>query len=243
VIQTQLGPNGLNAVIYDKGQLKVTVTTGTTVDLEYDELTGELITVTRELVPAGTAGSALDPLTGEYSVVNQINQFYAIKTTRRPTTLGTGDDARQWEDIVNWSWPPVLQAINFFAVERKDGSLLRMGFDINFKEGYSGPCKALITESWSPTAITAPTLTPMIPTPMEFDFPATNLAIPSCLHPELTFTEVVGSSHPTLHAATTSKTFAATNYTDWPSAVVAGFSQTPYSGGYRIRSTLIYKPA
>jgi hypothetical protein len=83
----------------------------------------------------------------------------------------------------------------------------------------------------------------MIPTPMEFDFPATNLAIPSCLHPELTFTEVVGSSHPTLHAATTSKTFAATNYTDWPSAVVAGFSQTPYSGGYRIRSTLIYKPA
>lgn len=242
ILRTELGASGANKLVFDKGQVRVTVTTGPTVDQEYDPLTGKLITVTQELVPAGTAGETIDPLTGEYATIKQINQFYAIKTTRRPTALGVGSDARSYDSIINWAWPPVLLAINFFGVNNKDGSLAKMGYNTDFKEGYSGPCRARITESWSPVAIAAPTITPMIPTPMEFDFPLTNLSIPACLHTQITFTEVIGTNHPTLAYTTSTKTFAGTNYTNWPNTIVGQFTQTPYQGGFRIESVLIYKP-
>jgi hypothetical protein len=242
ILQTELGVNGQNKLVFDKGQVRVTVTTGPTVDQEYDPLTGKLITVTQELVPAGTAGQTIDSFTGEYATIQQINQFYAIKTTRRPTMLGVGSNARSYDSIINWAWPPVLLAINFFGVNNKDGSLAKMGYNADFKEGYSGPCKARITESWSPVAIAAPTITPMIPTPMEFDFPLTNLSIPACLHTQITFQEVIGTNHPTLAYTTSTKTFAGTNYTNWPNTIVGQFTQTPYQGGFRIESVLIYKP-
>jgi hypothetical protein len=243
LMRTQLGPEGNNTVIFEKGSTRITVTTGPMITAEYDELTGTINTITREVVAAGTPGSALDPITGLFSTVDQIDQYYAIKTTRRPTALGVGDDAISYEDVINWSWPPVFIAINFFAVEAKDGHIVRYGNDLDFREGYSGPCKALITESWSPTPISVPTLTPMIATPMSFSFPMTSLDIPACLHPEITFGETVGTNHPSLAFAVTSKTFAATTYTDWPDTIVGAVRQSPYRGGFRCQTTLIYKPA
>jgi hypothetical protein len=242
ILETGLGVNGENKLVFDKGQVRVTVTTGPTVDQEYDPLTGELIMVTQQLVPAGTAGEPIDSTTGEYATIKQINQFYAIKTTRKPTMLGTGSNARSYENIINWAWPPVLLAIEFFGVSNKDGSIAKVGYNVEFKEGYSGPCRAVITESWSPVAIAAPVIVPMIPTPLECEFPLTSLNIPACLHQEVTFTEVIGTNHPTLAYTAATRTFGATNYTDWPNTIVGQFTQTPYQGGFRIESVLIYKP-
>jgi hypothetical protein len=82
----------------------------------------------------------------------------------------------------------------------------------------------------------------MLPTPLECEFPLTSLNIPACLHQAITFTEVIGTNHPTLAYTTATRTFDATNYTDWPNTIVGQFTQTPYQGGFRIESVLIYKP-
>jgi hypothetical protein len=118
-----------------------------------------------------------------------------------------------------------------------------MGQDATFQDGYNGPCKAVITESWSPTPISAPAITPMIETPLFFDFATVKVRVPGCLHPAITLTEVIGTSHPTLKSATVTKTFPATNYTVWPNTVVGPFDQQPYRGGFRIKSMVIHKPA
>jgi hypothetical protein len=243
VLRTQLGPDGNSIVTHEKGQVKITVVTGPKVYAEYDELTGTIYNITEEIVPAGTAGSGLNPATGLFSTVKQIDQYYAIKTTRRPTALGTGADAISYETVKNWYWPPVLTSLVFYAIERKDGQLYKAGQDMTFQEGYNGPCKAVITDSWSTTPVSAPTLTPMIETPMNYDFATVSVRVPASLHPTISLTETIGSAHPVLHAATITKSFSGTNYTVWPNTILASFDQQPYRGGFRIQSIVIHKPA
>jgi hypothetical protein len=243
VLRTQLGPDGNSIVTHEKGQVKITVVTGPKVYAEYDELTGTIYNITEEIVPAGTAGSGLNPATGLFSTVKQIDQYYAIKTTRRPTALGTGADAISYETVKNWYWPPVLTSLVFYAIERKDGQLYKTGQDMTFQEGYNGPCKAVITDSWSTTPVSAPTLTPMIEKPMNYDFATVSVRVPASLHPTISLTETIGSAHPVLHAATITKSFSGTNYTVWPNTILASFDQQPYRGGFRIQSIVIHKPA
>lgn len=243
LIQTRLGVGGANAVILEKGSTRLTVSLGTLTGQDIDMETGRVYDFTREIVAAGTAGSGVDPITGEYSIVDPLNQYFSIKETRPATTLGTGDDSLTWDDIVNWSWPAVLEAIDFFVVEAKDGHLIRYGYDVDLKEAYSGPCRASITESWSPVPQALPSVVAMLPRAIEFDFPLTrNFSIPQTLHPAITLTETVGTDHPDLAYTITTKTFAATNYTDWPTSIIASATQVPYRGGFKRRVVTVYKP-
>jgi hypothetical protein len=70
----------------------------------------------------------------------------------------------------------------------------------------------------------------------------TNFSIPQCLHPAITLSETVGTDHPDLAYAVTSKTFAATNYTDWPTSIVGFANQVPYRGGFKMKVGVVYKP-
>ena len=240
--RVEVGANGNNQVIYSKGDSVLKLEIDALERWEYDQDTGGVIQVIEEVVPAGTTGTALNS-SGVFSEVTPINTVWSVKTTRKATDLGTGDDAISYQSVVNYSWPAVLIGINFFAVEHKNGYLMRYGWDILMKEAYSGPCKALITEQWTVNPVTISGVTYMQPTGIFFDFPMTrNFSIPECLHGAITLNEVVGSSHPTLAPATTNKTFAATNFTDWPNSIIAGVQQAPYRGGYRTRTTLVYKP-
>ena len=242
LIQTRLGAGGANTVILEKGSTRLTATFGSLTGVEYDSETGKVFDVTRQIVPAGTAGANLNG-SGEFSTIDPINQYFSIKETRKATTLGTGTNGLTWEDVVNYSWPAVLEAINIFQVVAKDGHTIRYGYDVELKESYSGPCRATITETWSSTAQSLPTLTYMQPRAIEFDFPMTrNFSIPQTLHPAFTMTEVIGTNHPELAYTTTTKAFPATNYTDWPASIVAAVSQTPYRGGFKMRKVVVYKP-
>lgn len=245
IMRTELGPDGSSKVILTKGRTRVTYTFGSRTDVEYDEETGRTHNVVSSVVAAGTAGSNLDG-SGNFSVVDALNRFFSLLTTRKATTLGTVASGNHltYDTIVNWGWPAVLQGVNFFAVEAKDGHLERYGWDILMKEAYSGPCRATIVESWSPTAQAVPSVVHLMSTAIEFDFPMTrHFSIPRCLHPTVTLTEVVGSDHPDLAPATTTKSFAATNYTDWPTSIIGGATQTPYRGGFRMKVMTVYKPA
>lgn len=240
IIKTELSPiGGDNTVVLSKGSTRLTVTFGNLVSYDLDEETGTVYPVTEEIVPEGTVGTSVGS-DGTYSTIRALNQYFAVKTTRKSTTL----TSRTYETVINWAWPPVLKALRFFAVNDKAGELVRYGYDYELKESYSGPCKANVTEAWAKNAQVAPAITTMIPTAMDFDFPLTrNFSIPRCLHPTITLTEVVGTTHPELEYTVTEKTFGATNYVDWPSSIVASYSQTPYRGGYKRETITVYKPS
>ena len=242
LMRAEVGANGNNQVIYSKGATTLKLEIDALEDWEMDPLTGGLIQVTKEVVAAGTPGAAMNG-SGVFSEVSAINPFWSIKTTRKATDLGTGNDAISYGTVVHYTWPDVLVGVNFFAVEAKSGHIVRYGYDVLMKEGYSGPCKALVTESWTPTPSALPSVIAMQPSAIFFDFPMTrNFSIPASLHGSITLTETVGTSHPTLAYAVTTKTFAATNYTDWPTSIIASLSQQPYRGGYHQKQILVYKP-
>jgi hypothetical protein len=240
IVRSEIGPDGASTTVVTKGKDRLIYTFGTLKDVEYDEETGQVFDVTHEIVPASTAtGSSLSG-GGMFSTISKLNQYFSIRTSRPATTL----NSRTYDDVVNWGWPAVLEGINFFAVEAKDGSLVRFGYDYNLKEAYSGPCRATITESWSATPASPPAPVVMLPRPISFDFPLTrNFDIPSCLHGQVTITETIGTTHPTLAFAVTTKVFPATNLTQWPSSIIGSVSQTPYRGGYKMRVVRVYQPA
>lgn len=244
--QTTLAMDTPSTVVLGKGQTRLTLTVGPLTSVEFDEETGRLYNVTREIVPAGTAGSALNG-GGVFSTVDALNQEYSIKTTRKATTLVDGEIS--YDTVVNWGWPAVLTSIRFGVIEYRDREtglpyFGRGVYDYEMKEGYAGPCRATITETWSSTPQAVPSITPLIPRGMDFDFPLTRrFSVPECLHPSFTVAETVGSNHPELMPIVSSKTFAATNYTDWPASVIASVSQTPYRGGYKMRVMRVYAPS
>ena len=243
-MSSNVGPSGNNQVIHQKGDTFLKLTIDPLEGWSLDPETGLVLRERQEIVPAGTAGSDVDA-NGNYSEITPINPFFSIKTTRKST--GLAGNTRSYQSVVNYSWPAVLRSIQFFAVEaHRDGVeyLDRFGYDYTLKEGYSGPCNAVITESWSKTPIAVSANAAMMPEGMSFDFPLTRgFSIPSCLHPSITITEVIGTNHPKYVYTTTTKTFPATNYVDWPAAIVASYTQTPYRGGFKAERILVSKPS
>jgi hypothetical protein len=242
IVSTTLGADGSNKVIYSKGSSSLTLEIGSLSGYDYDEETGKVAEFTQEIVPAGTVGTGLNTLTGTYAEVRPLNQEFSIKTTRKATTLGTGGNAISYGTVVPYSWPAVLTSLRFFEVEAKNGYTLRWGYDATFKEEYSGPCSASVTETWATTAQALPSVTYMRPESMSFDFPMTSFRLQACLHPAIELTETVGTNHPDLAYAVTTKRFEATNFTNWPASIVASVSQVPYRGGFRMKVVTVNRP-
>lgn len=243
-MSSNVGPSGSSQVIHEKGGTLLKLTIDPLEGWSLDPETGAVLKETQEIVPAGTAGSDVDE-EGNYSEINPINPFFSIKTTRKST--GLAGNTLTYGTVVNYSWPAVLRSISFFAVEaHKDGVeyLERFGYDYDLKEGYSGPCQATVVESWSKDPAPVAANAAMIPGSMAFDFPLTRgFSIPSCLHPTITVREVIGNRHPKYVYTITTKTFAATNYIDWPAAIVASHTQQPYRGGFRSKKLIVSKPS
>lgn len=118
-----------------------------------DPQTNTLRTVTIEKVPVGTAAEVVGE-DGQYAEVQAINTRWALKTTQFMAGLaGNGDGAfQQWEDVINYSWPDVLDYIGFFTFPSSSGSVKSIGSRPIWKrQRYDGPCRARITETWTKT--------------------------------------------------------------------------------------------
>lgn len=156
------------------------------------------------------------------------------------------------ESDVDFYWPPVLQSLNFLFWARRDG-----GADIypNFKfdpEGYSGPCKSLVTRTWKSTPFTGLYSEKLLPKPINYASPFFNLNVPACLHTEQFAVCNTGSGDPVYKINTgSSQTFEATQkmtsgglttQTAWPSSIRATDQQTPFRGGYLRTVRTVFKP-
>lgn len=207
---------------------------------EYDERTGLIMPVTRELVAHDTATGANLTDNGTYTEVQALNSQWAIKTTRKATAeINT---VRSWNDVENYYWPAVLTSWSFANILNRSDIIDQVIFHHQMIDDYNGPCDVLYQESWTKTAPAAESTTRMIPTAIRLALVFASYSIPPCLHGAYTVTEASGTNHPRYPSFTNSVTFPATNFTTRPASVIGSVSTRPYRGGYLKRKMTVYRP-
>jgi hypothetical protein len=153
-------------------------------------------------------------------------------------------DSDPWETTENYYWPPVLDQLEFLDWVRNDG-----GVDIypaiRFEpEGYNGPCRAVVTRTWKSTPFTDVQVPDIFqPTRIYYASPFFTLNIPECLHGTVWAECDIGSGDPVYDLNSGSRRyFSATNYTTWPTSMVASEEQTPFRGGFLKTKVVIDRP-
>ena len=243
-LKITLGPEGdLERATHQTDILEIQYDTCTLSGQEIDPETGLVLPITQQLVPAGTAATAIDS-DGIYTEVSPLNCNFSVLTTRKATTMADSD--RTYDTHLHYSWPAVLRAVQFFTVKRKDefGVCQTDGqrYHVTYKDGYSGPCKATVTDSWSQTAPAVGNPTYMVPDSVDLNFVNLRFVLRTCLHFGFSVAYSIGTDHPTYCPITFSATVAATNYIDWPS-YIDRISVRPYKKGFLKRVERIYSPS
>lgn len=175
---------------------------------------------------------------GWYSITNE----QVIGGTLSPGGVLT---VRTYTSSINFSWPPVLDPANPIDVkdwELKDGASRYYPSPVFKREGYSGPCKATITETWSTTPFTIAAPDVVKPVPISYNCPFFSINIGPTLHGAVQITADTGSNDPTwgVNVGST-RTFAATDPSDWPTSITLD-DQKPFRGGYLRQVVVINKP-
>lgn len=152
-------------------------------------------------------------------------------------------DVDSYYTNVDYYWPPVLGSIIYNSWPRISGQLdiyPAVKFD---KEGYSGPCRCLVSRTWSPTPFTIAQVEQMLPERMSVSTPYYALNVPETLHPAWIFTSSSGTEDPVYEYVTFSDSFPATSPTDWPATITAYDSQDPFRGGYLRTTRVVSQPS
>lgn len=228
----------------------------TIIRYDFDEFSGTDLKTTQTLYYAGEliSGTAVETVfannTGGYfglqssGVYREGEQLTANWFSVLDRQIIPNGFSRTYTASVNYSWPPVLEGIEIMDWVLKDGATRNYVRPYFSKEGYSGPCKATITEAWSSTPATVSTVTPMKPLPIHYPSPILPVSIDSCLHEAVELVSDTGSADPFYGTNVGSaRTFAATTPTDWPSSILMADDQKPFRGGYLRTSITVYAPS
>lgn len=217
----------------------VSLETGLNRGTSIDQRTGRTFLETIELVEASSVVSGIEvEADGSVVTYDPLNATWSTKTTRKAVDVAT----RTWVDIINYEWPPVFGGIVLDTYTRKDGGGDAIYPSVIYKEGFTGPQKATISQYWQKATPTVITPNQMIPQGFSFACPLWSVRVDACLHGEITLFCNIGTEDPDWESAAISRTFAATNPTDWPSEVFWRESK-PYMGGYLVTEYTILKPS
>jgi hypothetical protein len=129
-------------------------------------------------------------------------------------------------------------------------------YPVYSRYAYNGPTKTEVTIFWRKekfalTGNTAGTdggdnaltkVVPMLPLPISFISPLSSVNVPPTLHDKIDLTITTGTEHPTWELAGATFSYAATNYTDWPTSMIVSDTQKPYRGGWLRERIKIYAP-
>jgi hypothetical protein len=151
----------------------------------------------------------------------------------------------------NYSWPPVLDTFELLDWDRRDGGTdifpaVRMN-----PEGYSGPCKTVVTRTWSPTPFTIEAVTILQPTRIYYASPFFTMNVPECLHGLIAVQCDIGNTDPVYDENVGStRYFSATGppasggdaANTWPSTITAYDDQVPFRGGYLRTVRVVHRP-
>lgn len=226
-----------------KGKIKHTITTAQVGDpvavtsTSFDQRTGATFFETQEVVIQGDVVEGSIGSDGNLVTYQGVDANWAIKDTRKivdPTSI-------TYYDVVNYEWPPVLLSIHLEEWTARNGRGSVIYPDVTVKKGFSGPQIATVTQFWQKDPYTPAAPIQLIPEGMQFQSPLFSISIPPCLHTETEFFCTIGTEDPEWEPQSYTKTFAATNYTDWP-ASITWESVEPYRGGYLVTSYTLPSP-
>lgn len=231
-----------------------------TSSIDYDEffqnhnLTTETLYYTGE-TPSG-AGDTIDNLIedpdnafwdlttdGYVSTGKQLSAKWFLVTTQQVVNTEGGGGSFSYETSVNYSFPSVLSSIATDVWERRSGGLEPYSRPVYSKHGYSGPCRAVVSVSWSKAAPSIPALSaPPRPLPISYASPIASISIPPSLHAAFNVSLTNGTSDKVYVYTAGTYSFPATNYTDWPSSLIVKASSKPFRGGWLLETVTVYSP-
>ena len=143
-------------------------------------------------------------------------------------------------------WPAVMGGFSVYNFQAYDGDGVKYTADViwdfNIRDSYDGPTKVLIEyfASHTPHSITTPTS--MQPEGGTFYYGVAQVTLPKCLHQALTLTYSTGQNNSRYPWQTFSKTFPATNLTQWPETITVDDGETFDNGLYIRRKVTGYRP-
>jgi len=144
---------------------------------------------------------------------------------------------------VNYSFPPVLGAIYFDLWEKRSGAETYSPRVEYSKGAYRGPCKALVSVSWSDSL---PTVNPiqmaMQPESIAVSTPYFNLSVRETLHGPVNVSVTNGTEDETYVYTAGVYTFDATNYEDWPDSIIVSSTVKKFRGGWLKETTTVFPP-
>ena len=143
-------------------------------------------------------------------------------------------------------WPAVMGGFSVYNFQAFDGDGVKyiadVIWDFNIRDSYDGPTKVLIEyfASHTPHSITTPTS--MQPEGGTFYYGVAQVTLPKCLHQALELTYSTGQNNSRYPWQTFSKTFPATNLTEWPATITVDDGETFDNGLYIRRKVTGYRP-
>lgn len=170
-------------------------------------------------------------------------KWYAITEAQVVPSFMLGG-GRTYFTTVNYSWPAVLSPGlgQFDTWEKRAGGSQKYFSPIYTKNAYSGPCRAMIVETFSSSPTGGNTAKAMQPLAINISNPYYSISIDATLHPNSSFEITNGTTDPEFEYTIASYNIPATTPTARPTEIVASDEVKPFRGGYLRQITTVYAP-
>lgn len=186
--------------------------------------------------------------TGYLKYRKWINPCHAVEILRPVPGLGW---YKKYTTVQNYSFPPILGSFGWQGWDTRpdlSGRVGRRYFPQIFmnKDGYSGPCQALVEEIFSPDG-TLPSGWGLgvdvqyVTASASISTPLVSFNLPACLHTSINIVVTIGTHDGVWQSGSTSYYLPATKHTTWKNVTMVHVF--PYQKGAYIRKTIIYPPS
>jgi len=180
---------------------------------------------------------------GILRTVQQLSDNWYAVTKQQVVNKADGGGAFSYTSYVNYSFPPVLEAIYFDLWEKRSGAETYSPRVKYSKGAYRGPCKAIVSVVWSDSQPSPDTLTKtMQPESIAVSTPYFNLSVRETLHEAVSVSVTNGTEDETYVYTAGIYSFDATNHTDWPDEMTVSSTVKKFRGGWLKETTKIFKP-
>ncbi len=180
---------------------------------------------------------------GILRTVQQLSDNWYAVTKQQVVNKADGGGAFSYTSYVNYSFPPVLEAIYFDLWEKRSGAETYSPRVKYSKGAYRGPCKAVVSVVWSDSQPSPDTLTKtMQPESIAVSTPYFNLNVRETLHGPVSISVTNGTEDETYVYTAGVYSFDATNHTDWPEEMTVSSTVKKFRGGWLKETTKIFKP-
>ena len=226
--------------IFEKSEFEITEANSDNYISEKSLRDGPYIEKTQTSYIKATSAESIDSDEDYYTVTEVFNDGNQ-KVFRLDERI-LENNPLEWEEIINYEWPSVLEDIRFVPWTSKINGQATYYPRIDYKQGFSGPQKATKKQYWQKEKpdITPPEL--MVPKGISYRSPMLSLDIPPCLHSTFEIDVTNGTSDPDWEYTLDVETYEATEPADWPDEI-KWTESIPLKGGYLVTETTIRKPA